>query len=73
MQNPIFKCRQSSLFSRYHVSVLPISRKGCVEFSLIFLDLELSFNFSILFTAVNNSSSKQNQKNVTHTFEDIGN
>ena len=60
-----------------HISYLPASTKGCVEF-LFCLDLELFANIKkdlvsthSFYTLINNSRSKQNQKNPAHLFGDI--
>ena len=62
-----------------HVFYLPLSKKGCVESFLFYLDLELfakikirpGFYTVIFYTFINNSRSKQNKKNPTHPFVDI--
>ena len=62
-----------------HVSYLPMSTKECVGFFLFYLDLEYLQNlkrpgfYALVFKIfINNSRSKQNNKNSAHPFVDTG-
>ena len=62
-----------------HVPYLPMSTKGCVGFFILFRTWVICQNQKILgfyilteTSFINNSRSKQNKKNPTHSFVDIG-